>query len=312
MISTKYGAEGENSNVKVLVSGSSGLIGKSLCAALKARSDEVLRLVRTKSSDSDAVFWDIDEAIVETAKLKGVEAVVHLAGEPVAEKWTIEAKRRIRQSRKEGTELLAQKIGSMDPPPRVFISGSAVGYYGERGDEMLIESSTPGTGFLPEVCQQWENATGAARISGIRTVMLRTGIVLAQDGGALAKMLPPFQLGLGGNLGHGRQYMSWVTLDDVVGAILFVLDNEAVEGPTNITAPNPVRNSEFTKALGKVLHRPTIFPVPYTVLHMAVGEMADELLLASANAIPKRLAKAGYKFKHPELIDALKHVLHKK
>lgn len=298
--------------MKVLVSGSSGLIGRSLVSALKARGDEVLRLVRSKSADSDAVFFDVDNGVVESQKMKGIDAVVHLAGEPVAEKWTVENKRLIRQSRKEGTELLAQTLASIDPSPSVFVSGSAIGYYGDRGDELLTESALPGTGFLPEVCQQWENATGAARVAGIRTIMLRTGIVLSSEGGALAKMLTPFNLGIGGNLGHGRQYMSWVAIDDVVGAILFSLDTEDVEGPTNMTAPNPVRNSEFTRTLGKVLKRPTLFPVPASVLRIAVGEMADELILASANAIPKRLAKAGYKFQFPELEGALKHVLHKK
>lgn len=297
--------------MKVLISGSSGLIGRNLLAALKLRGDQVLRLVRTKTGDPDSVFWDIDNATMETQKIKGIDAVVHLAGEPVAEKWTVETKRKIRQSRKEGTEHLSLTLAQLDPPPAVFVSGSAIGYYGDRGDELLTESALPGTGFLPEVCQQWENATGAARVAGIRTILLRTGIVLSSEGGALSKMLPPFKMGLGGPLGNGKQYMSWVDLDDVVGAILFALGSEDVEGPTNMVAPNPVRNSEFTQKLAKVLHRPAIFPVPVGVLHMAVGEMADELILASANVIPKRLAKAGYKFKYPELEDALKHVLHK-
>jgi uncharacterized protein (TIGR01777 family) len=297
--------------VKVLVSGSSGLLGRSLVAALKARGDEVLRLVRRKSSDSDTVFFDVDNGVAETAKMKGIDAMVHMAGEPVAEKWTVENKRLIRQSRKEGTELLAQTLAAIDPSPSVFISGSAIGYYGDRGDELLTESALPGTGFLPEVCQQWENATGAARVAGIRTIMLRTGIVLSSEGGALSKMLATFNLGMGGHLGNGRQYMSWVAIDDVVGAILFSLTNENMEGPTNMTAPNPVRNSEFTSILGKVLRRPTFFPVPAGVLRLAVGEMADELILASANAIPKRLAKAGYNFQYPELEPALRHVLNK-
>lgn len=296
--------------MKVLISGSSGLIGRSLVAVLKLRGDEVLRLVRAQTGEPDAVFWDIDNATIETPKIKGIDAVVHLAGEPVAEKWTLEAKRKIRQSRKEGTEHLSLTLAQLDPPPAVFVSSSAIGYYGDRGDELLTESALPGTGFLPEVCQQWENATGAARVAGIRTIMLRTGIVLSKEGGALARMLPPFRLGLGGNLGNGRQYMSWVALDDVVGAIVFALGSEDVEGPTNMVAPNPVRNNEFTQKLAKVLHRPAIFPVPVGVLRMAVGEMADELILASSNVIPKRLAKAGYKFQYPELEDALKHILH--
>lgn len=297
--------------MKVLVSGSSGLIGKLVTAALKSRGDQVLRLVRAQSTDADAVFWDIDNEIVDKTKLTDIDAVIHLAGEPVAEKWTPETKRRIRQSRREGTELLAQTLASLEQTPKVLISGSAIGYYGSRGDEVLTESSTIGTGFLPDVCRDWENATGAARVAGIRTVMLRIGIVLSSHGGALSKMLQPFQMGVGGQLGDGQQYMSWVAIDDVVGAILFILDNEAVEGPTNMTAPNPVRNSEFTSTLGKVLHRPTIFPVPPAVLRMAVGEMADELILSSANVVPNRLNKAGYQFKYPDLFGALQHVLHK-
>jgi uncharacterized protein (TIGR01777 family) len=242
--------------------------------------------------------------------LEGFDAVIHLAGENIAEgRWTEPKKVRIRESRTKPTRALSEALAKLNNPPRTLVSASAIGFYGHRGDEILREGSAPGSGYLPEVCLGWEGATASAVQKGIRVVHLRFGGVLATTGGALAKMLPPFRMGVGGKVGDGKQYMSWIALDDVMGAIHHVLITDRLIGPLNAVAPNPVTNSEFTKTLGRVLSRPTLFPVPAAAARIAFGEMADALLLASARVIPARLVETGYQFRYPELEGALRHLL---
>ncbi len=241
--------------------------------------------------------------------LEGVDAVVHLAGENIAERWTAAKKARIRDSRVKGTQLLCETLTRLSSPPKVLVSASAIGYYGDRGEETLTDDSPPGRGFLPEVCRAWEAATEPARQQGLRVVQLRLGVVLSVAGGALAKMLPPFRLGLGGVLGSGRQYMSWIALDDVVGTLQHAVVTDALQGPTNAVAPRAVTNQEFTKTLGKVLGRPTAMPLPAFAARLMFGEMADELLLASARVQPTKLLASGYQFRYPELAEALRHLL---
>jgi uncharacterized protein (TIGR01777 family) len=247
---------------------------------------------------------------VDPTHLEGLDAVVHLAGENIADgRWTDEKKRRIRESRVQGTRALCEALAQLENKPKVLVCASAIGYYGDRGETLVDENSSAGGGFLSDVCQEWEQATEPARKAGIRVVNLRIGVVLSPKGGALAKMLLPFQMGAGGNLGSGKQYMSFVALDDVVGAIYHALTTESLSGPVNAVAPNPVRNSEFTKALGKVLHRPTIAPVPAFGARLLFGEMADALLLSSTRVAPTRLLESGYKFQCPDIDSALRHVL---
>ncbi|HET7113332.1 MAG TPA: TIGR01777 family oxidoreductase, partial [Pyrinomonadaceae bacterium] len=239
-------------------------------------------------------------------------AVVHLAGENIAEgRWTSEKKRAIRESRVKGTALLSETLATLHKPPSVFLSASAIGYYGNRGDESLTESSPPGNDFLAGVCQEWEKATTPAAEKEIRTVRARFGIILAEDGGALAKMLTPFRMGIGGRIGDGKQWMSWISLDDVVGAIQFMLHDRFVNGPVNFVAPHPVTNAEFTKTLGRVLSRPTFFPVPAFGVRLAFGEMADALLLSSQRVVPEVLQSGGFGFNWPRLELTLKHLLHR-
>jgi uncharacterized protein (TIGR01777 family) len=241
--------------------------------------------------------------------LQGVDAVVHLAGESIAQRWTPESKARILQSRTSGTRLLSESFARLTPPPRVFICASAIGYYGNRGDEVLTEQSPPGSGFLAEVCREWEAACEPAVRGGIRVVNLRTGMVLSAAGGVLPRMLFPFRVGLGGKIGSGRQYMSWIALDDLVGVIIHALTCDRLAGPVNAVAPNPVTNLEFTRTSGRVLRRPTFLAVPAWAARLAFGEMADALLLASARVTPARLAASGFVFRYAELESALRHVL---
>lgn len=281
--------------MKVLISGSSGLVGSALRKSLEADGHVTGRLPRTYE---------------ETIDFSGVDAVVHLAGESIAEgRWTDKKKRRIEDSRVNGTQQLAEQLARSDTRPSVFICASAIGFYGDRGDERLDEASNAGSGFLTDVCQKWEAAAKPAEDAGIRTVWIRTGIVLSTDGGALKKMLPPFKLGGGGILGNGKQYMSWISLGDEVRAIRFLIDTPTVRGAVNLTAPQPVTNKEFTKTLGKALHRPTIMPLPAFAARIMFGEMADALLLASTRVYPQRLLDAGYRFRHPDLEAALEDVL---
>ncbi|HKZ00614.1 MAG TPA: TIGR01777 family oxidoreductase [Pyrinomonadaceae bacterium] len=297
--------------MKILISGSHGLVGRALASSLTNDGHEVVRLVRRERVfGSPEVEWDPKRAVIDGQHLEGLTAVIHLAGESIAEgRWTAEKKRRIRESRVQGTQLLSEALGKLSHPPRAFICASAIGFYGSRGDEILTETSAPGTDFLAEVCVEWEKAAQPPAGKGIRIVNLRFGIILSVDGGALAKMLTPFRLGVGGRIGSGNQWMSWIALDDVVGAIKFILNNNSVQGPVNIVAPNPVTNAEFTEQLGKALSRPTLLPIPGFGARLAFGEMADALLLSSQRVEPVRLKEAGYQFLESNLSGALRRVL---
>lgn len=297
--------------MKVLVSGASGLIGSALVPFLTTGGHTVTRLVRAQPRpEAAAVQWDPLAGRVELASLEGMDAVVHLAGENIAAgRWTPERKARIRESRVRGTTTLCDALAQLSQPPQVLVSASAIGYYGDRGEEVLREDSAPGTGFLAEVCRAWEDATASAVQKGIRVVQLRIGVVLSPTGGALARMLTPFKLGAGGIIGSGKQYMSWIGIDDLVGAIAHALTTDTLHGPVNAVAPRPVTNAEFTQTLGRVLRRPTWLPMPAFAARLAFGEMADALLLASARVEPARLLASGYAFRHPDLEAALRHLL---
>ena len=297
--------------MKVLVTGSSGLVGSVVVGALDKSGQQVLRLVRAKPSTANEIHWSPAEGRLDPAALEGLDGVVHLAGENITGRWTAAKKARIRDSRVNGTQLLAGAVARLARPPKVLVCASAIGYYGDRSDEVLREDSPPGKGFLADVCQEWEAAARPAAEKGIRVVHLRIGVVLSPAGGALAKMLTPFKLGLGGKIGSGNQYMSWIAIDDLVGVIQHALATDALRAPVNAVAPRPVTNREFTKTLGRVLGRPTIFPMPAFAARLAFGEMADELLLASARVEPVRLAASGYRFQMPELDAALRHLLGK-
>jgi uncharacterized protein (TIGR01777 family) len=297
--------------MKILMSGSHGLVGSALIKSLEQDGGhEIFRLVRHYPESSSEIEWSPDRYSIALARLEGFDAVVHLAGESITEgRWSDEKKKRIRESRVKGTRLLGDALANLAAPPKTMISASAIGYYGNRGDEVLTESSAPGKDFLSDVCVEWEKATALATEKGIRVVNTRFGIILDANGGALAKMLPPFRMGIGGRIGSGKQWMSWIALDDVVGGIKFALTNATLSGPVNFVAPNPVTNSEFTKRLGKALSRPTIFPIPAFGLRLVFGEMADALLLSSQRVEPALLAKVGYHFNYTSLDSALRHVL---
>lgn len=297
--------------MQILVSGATGLVGRALSRRLEADGHVVRRMVRNASPhSSEAVYWDPAKGILSPDDLEGLDAVVHLAGEPIASgRWTEERKARIRDSRVLGTRLLCERLAACKQPPSTLIAASAMGYYGSRGDEVLTEDSAAGSGFLAEVCQAWEASTESARTADIRVVNLRIGLVLSASGGAMAKMLPPFKCGLGGTLGGGKPWMSWIHLDDLVGAIVHGLTIPELSGPVNGVAPSPVTNKTFTKTLGKVLGRPTILPAPTPVLRTLLGEMADEMLLASMRIKPDRLITSGYTFQFPELEGALRNLL---
>lgn len=295
----------------VAVTGASGLIGSALAASLEADGHRVRRLVRRPArSGRDEVSWDPVRGGIDAAALAGVDAVVHLAGAGIGDRrWSAERRREILDSRTVSTVLLAGTLAELDAKPAVLLSGSAIGYYGDRGDEVLTETSDAGDIFLSEVCVAWEAAAEAAIDAGIRTAFLRTGIVQAREGGALAKTLPLFRVGLGGKLGTGRQWWSWISLEDEVRAIRFLLDHE-VSGPVNLTAPNPTTNAEYTKVLGRVLGRPTVLPVPSFGPRLLLGrDLADQLLFASQRVQPTELLEAGFEFTHPDLEGALRHVL---
>ncbi len=293
--------------MKVLVSGATGFIGKPLVAKLRERGDEVKILTRGPDSD-DAIHWDPAAGELDSAAVGGFDAIVHLAGESIAGLWTAGKKRSIIESRREGTKLLAQAAADASPTPGVFVSSSAIGFYGSRGDEVLTEDSANGEGFLAEVVKVWEESSQPAREAGIRTVNLRLGLVLADGGGMMAKVKPLFKLGGGGKLGSGDQWWSWVTLDDVVGAFVHVIDTPTMNGPFNVAAPNPVTNADFTKELGKALHRPTFLPAPRFALKLTAGEMADEMLLASQRADASKLSASGFAFRDSELPEALERL----
>ena len=297
--------------MRVLVSGSTGLVGEALVQGLLAAEHQPVRLVRSRPPDDlPSATWDPAAGTIDDDALVGIDAVVHLAGEGIADKrWSDEQKARIMDSRVEGTTLLAERIAAAPTPPSVFISGSAIGFYGDRGDERLTESSEPGDGFLADVVAAWEGATDIVPSPPTRVVHMRTGIVLSGDGGALAPQLPFFKLGLGGRIGSGSQWWSWISIDDVVGAVIWLLTND-VHGPVNLTSPNTVTNGEFTKVLGKVLRRPTILPIPKPALWLRLGrELTQELLYASQRVDPAVLSDRGYEFRHPDLEDALRAAL---
>jgi uncharacterized protein (TIGR01777 family) len=298
--------------MNILVSGSSGFIGRALIPLLIADGHHVARLVRSQVSAGEAgVFWDPEADVIDARRLEGFDAVVHLAGENIAGRWTAKKKARIYDSRVRGTRRLCDALTKLETPPEVLVSISASGYYGDCGDAILREDHPSGSMFLSRVCRDWESATEPASQRGIRVVNPRLGVVLGAAGGALARMLLPFRLGFGGRIGTGRQYMSWVALEDVVGAIRHILAHESLHGPVNVAAPNPVTNREFTRTLGRVLGRPTIFPAPAFAVRWAFGEMADELLLASARLEPTQLVATHYEFLYPELEPALRYVLGK-
>ena len=292
--------------MRVLISGASGLLGTALTSALREQGHDPVALVRRAAGPGE-VQWDPDQAL-DPAKLADSDAVVHLAGKNIAGLWTAKFKQEVRQSRIRGTSTLATATAEShrrSRTPRVLVSASGAGYYGNRGEELLTEESSAGTGFLADVSKQWEAATAPARDAGVRVVCLRIGVVLARNGGALKPMLLPFRLGLGGRVGSGKQWWSWIALDDVVGTIVFALQNDNLRGAVNVVGPEPVRNQQFVRILGNELHRPTILPVPEFAIRGLMGEMGQELLLTSARVIPAKLKASGYSFRYSKLEDAL-------
>lgn len=300
--------------MRVLVSGVSGPIGAALVPALKASGARITRLVRGNSApaapDEATIPWDPAQPFAADA-LSGFDAVIHLAGESIIGRWTAEKKAKIRDSRVTGTRNLALALAQAKNKPQVFVCSSAIGYYGDRGDELLNEKSAPGTGFLAEVCLEWEQATRAASDAGIRTAQMRTGVVLSPKGGALGKMLTPFKLGLGGRVGSGRQWMSWIDVQDMVGAMLHILKNDLLRGPVNLVGPKAVTNAEFTRTLAGVLSRPAIFPMPSAAVKLVFGEMGETVLLGSQRVEPVRLVSSGYPFRFRTLAESLENVLKK-
>lgn len=307
--------------MKILVSGSSGLVGTAVVEALARNGHTVCRLMRSESAarpskqnaaaagsraSEPTVRWDPVSGNFDAASAEGAEAVVHLAGASIAEgRWNEVRKRLLHSSRVDATRHLVGGLSKLARPPQVFVTASAVGYYGDRGDEELTEQSVPGNDFLAMLARDWEAEAARAEQFGARTVMLRFGVILSTHGGALPRMLPPFRMGAGGRLGSGKQWMSWLTLEEAVGFVRHALGNPQVRGPVNAVAPNPVRNADFTRILGRVLHRPTIFPVPAVALRLLLGEMAEALLLSSQRVLPARLEALGYSFLQPELEPAL-------
>ena len=293
---------------RILVSGVSGPIGAALLPTLKTRGYEIKRLVRGAAAADDQILWNPGKPIAPET-VSGFDAVVHLAGESIVGRWTNEKKRKIRDSRVAGTTALAEALAQAKDKPQVFASCSAIGYYGDRGNEVLNEESAPGAGFLPDVCREWEAATGAAVDAGIRTVQMRTGVVLSAAGGALRKMLTPFKMGVGGRIGDGQQWMSWIDVQDMVGAIHHILKSDLLQGPVNMVAPKPVTNAEFTATLASVLSRPAIFPMPAFVVKLAFGEMGETVLLGSQRVEPGQLVMSGYPFRFSSLRASLENIL---
>lgn len=295
-------------SARVLVTGASGPIGAALVPSLKSRGFQMTRLVRGPAVGEDQISWDPQKPLPPES-VSGFDSVIHLAGESVVGRWTRGKKSKIRDSRVNGTRHLAQALAQAKDRPRLLISASAVGYYGDRGEELLHEESPAGTGFLAEVCREWEAANQPAADAGIRAVQIRIGVVLGPSGGALQKMLPPFRMGVGGNIGSGRQWVSWIHVQDLVGAVHHIFKTDLLQGPVNMVAPKAVTNAEFTKTLGAVLTRPTIFPVPAFAAKLAFGQMAEEVLLASQRAEPAKLVASGYSFQYSDLRKALETVL---
>lgn len=295
--------------MKIVVSGASGLVGSALCKFAADRGDEILKLSR-RNDGENSIKWNPESGELDHLQLNGVDAVVHLAGESVAQRWSDEAKKKIRESRVNGTRTISEAIARAAQKPKVFVCASAIGFYGDRGSEPITEESQPGTGFLAAVCREWEDSCLSAKNAGIRTVNLRFGVILSKAGGALAKMLPIFQLGAGGNLGNGQQYMSWIAIEDAVEAIYFCITNSTLSGPVNLVSPAPSTNAEFTAALGKVLHRPVFLPVPAFGPRLLFGEMADEMLFSGAKVFPRKLEQSGFQFRYAEIESALRKALH--
>jgi uncharacterized protein (TIGR01777 family) len=295
--------------MKILISGASGLLGSALVPRLQQEGWSVSRLVRHNAHGADEIEWNPASETLDPRTLQGFDAVVHLAGEPVATRWTAKKKFQIRDSRVSSTQLLSRALAQLDNPPRFFGCASAIGFYGERGDEVVTEESSNGSGFLAEVCRDWESATIPAQQAGIRVANFRIGVVLSPDGGALKAMLPPFRMGLGGKVGNGKQWFSWIAIEDIVGAMMFVLQNKSVSGPVNLVAPNAVTNQEFVRTLGKVLSRPVLFSVPAPLLKLVAREEADEMLLISQRVQPKVLCDHGYVFQFPDLENTLSALL---
>ena len=293
-----------------MISGASGFLGTVLSRALRQSGHEPVPLVR-REPRGDEVQWNLKQPL-DPVRLSGFEAVVHLAGKNVAGLWTENFKRELLDSRVKGTQTLATSAAESfrrTGQPRVFVSASGINYYGDRGDEVLTEESAPGTGFLAEIAQQWEAANARAREAGIRVVSLRIGVVLGKDGGALKQLLLPFRLGLGGRIGSGKQYWSWIAVEDVIGAMIFAIETEKLRGPVNAVGPAPVQNTDFAKALGRVLHRPTVFPFPEIAVRVLLGEMGQELLLSSTRAVPRALQEAGFQFSCNTLQEAFRGAL---
>jgi uncharacterized protein (TIGR01777 family) len=292
----------------VAITGATGLVGSALAERLPQAGMRVIRLSRRPGPET--VVWDPAQELTDAGPLEGLQAVVHLAGENIGgRRWSAEQKRRLRNSRVEGTRNLARSLGRLASPPQVLVCASAVGFYGDRGDELLDESSRAGTGFLADLCREWEAAADDASKLGIRVIQTRFGVVLSQDGGALQKMLLPFKMGAGGRIGSGRQYWSWVALPDVISAIRYAISTPSLAGPVNVVSPQPATNSDFTRTLAKVLHRPAVLPMPAALARLALGEMADELLLASARVVPRKLEASGFTFQFSDLESALRDAL---
>ena len=296
--------------MKILVSGASGLIGTHLIPTLLAKGNQVYKLVRHAPHGIDEIEWDAEKGFTDEEQLENFDAVVHLAGDNVAsENWSDEKKRRIRESRTVGTRVLVDALKRRIVPPKHFISASAIGFYGSRADELLNEESAAGKGFLPEVCREWEAEAEKAENFGARVVLIRIGVVLAKDGGALAKMLTPFKFGVGGTTGSGKQWMSWIAIDDLIKIFNFALDNTDLRGALNAVAPNAVTNAEFTATLGTVINRPTFLPTPEFAIKLLFGEMGETLLLEGARVYPQKLLDAKFEFDYPNLESAMRHVL---
>ena len=291
--------------MKIAIAGASGLVGLAFVPSLEADGIEVTRMVR-HSPKANEIEWHPNQDEIDPAKIAGFDAIVNLAGENIAEgRWTDEKKKKIHDSRVHGTHLLSEAMAKLSNRPRVFLCASATGIYGDRGDDILDEQSESGGGFLAGVCREWEKATDPAATAGVRVVNLRFGPIVARIGGLLEKMLTPFKMGLGGKVGSGKQYISWVAIDDVVDVMRLALNDESIRGPVNVVSPNPVTNEEFTKALGNALNRPTALAMPAFAARLAFGEMADEMLLVSQRVVPEKLSAAGFKFQCPELRNAL-------
>jgi uncharacterized protein (TIGR01777 family) len=298
--------------MRILITGASGLIGTALQKSFEEKGYEMLLASRSEPKSERDIQWNADAGFADEdlLRLEGLDAVIHFAGESIsALRWTDEKKKAIRDSRVHGTRTMIEAFARLEKKPKVFISASAIGFYGDRGDEEMTETSSVGDTFLSEVSKEWESESRRAEDMGIRTVLLRNGIVLSKDGGALATMMTPFKLGVGGVVGSGKQWMSWVSLDDAVGIVNYALENENLRGAVNVVSPNPVTNEEFTKTLGEVLYRPTFLPLPEFAVNLVFGEMGDALLIDSTRVVPKRLLDSGFKFIYPEINSALENAV---